>query len=370
MIKVTVQSFASSFYGTRFPGFIPLWSLQSKLTRQFGAGELTNLEQDVEDRKSTEDLYLGLATQLENKDPSQRGSSDTAAMLPGLFADIDFASEKQSVKKYPPDLETAIAIIDTFPIKPYYIQNSGNGLHVIYKGDEPLQLNNREGRRKAQALSKAFGKKITAHFKAAGYEIDSVFDIARVFRAPGTLNHKGTLPKPVVPLRFDPNETFSWSTIEAYLVKEEPAANRANSDTTNRASHSAIRKACGWYGYITGEGAAAVDEPNWYTGASITARCSNGLATFLEYSRPHPDFDQREAEEKFNRAATESGPRTCEAVHDDLGYARFCDICPHYGTIRSPIQLGHPYDPALLVLSRSATARTTTLRSLIAGVTL
>ena len=52
------------------------------------------------------------------------------------------------------------------------------------------------------------------HFAAAGFEIDSVFDLARIFRVPGSFNHKDDKKKPVKVIRFEPEDRFSWDQID------------------------------------------------------------------------------------------------------------------------------------------------------------
>ncbi|MFK0692474.1 hypothetical protein ACFX5Q_30480 [Mesorhizobium sp. IMUNJ 23033] len=106
-----------------------------------------------------------------------------------------------------------------------------------------------------------------------------------------------------------------------------------------------IRQECPWYNHYTKDGAATADEPNWYAIASITARCKDGERIFHQYSGHHPGYSQREADKKLRRALEEAGPRTCDSIRSELGNERFCDSCPHRGSITSPIQLGIVYDP-------------------------
>lgn len=110
------------------------------------------------------------------------------------------------------------------------------------------------------------------------------------------------------------------------------------------ANHFMIAKECAWYGHVTGEGVGECDEPNWHAAAGISRCCKGGEAIFLEYSAKHPSYSRREAQAKFDSTA-KAGPRTCVAIRDDLGNARFCDECQHAGHIKSPVQLGYGYDP-------------------------
>jgi hypothetical protein len=341
--KFSLPEFIPTFWGSQFDGELKMWSLKTRRTSSYGSKDVTNLVRDVDERKHTEDLYFGLSTQPGDLGSNARGSNDSAILLPGIFADVDFAEAKDSAKRYPPDIVTALGLIHAFEERPFLIQHSGNGLHALYAFDEPLVMRNREDRRRAQAMLRAFNRRLASHFKSAGYEIDNVSDLARVFRVPTTFNHKSGTPKPVSVIEFDPARRLARAKLKEDLHASDSGPPKATA--TKLADHSTIQKECGWYGYYTGEGAATADEPNWYATASITARCREGDDTFHEYSARHRDYDRRESERKLTRAREEAGPRTCDAIRSELGNENFCDACPHLGSITSPIQLGASYDP-------------------------
>lgn len=341
--EFSIKDFISAFWGSPFEGELKLWSLKTKKTSSYRQAEVVRLVRDVEKRKHAEDLYFGLSTQSGDIGPNGRGSNETAILLPGAFADIDFATAKDSVKRYPPDKETALDLIRSFQATPFLVQHSGNGLHVLYAFDKPLVMRNREERRRAQAILRRFYQKLAEHFKKAGYEIDNVSDLARIYRVPTTFNHKSGTPKPVSVIAYNPQHRISLADLERELphVGSEPP----KTISASRADHSVIRQECPWYKHFTRDGSATADEPNWYATASITARCKDGERIFHQYSRQHPDYSQREADKKLRRAFEEAGPRTCDSIRLELGNGRFCDSCPHRGNITSPIQLGIVYDP-------------------------
>lgn len=333
------------FWNSHFEGSLKIWSRQTKMTSSYLPGEIPRLIQDVEKRKHSDDLYIGLSTQPGDLPPTARGSNETAISLPGFIADIDFATEKNSSKRYPSDSSAALALIRSFEFQPFFIQNTGNGLHALFKLDMPLVMNNREERRRAQALSRNFARRLAAHFERADYEIDNVSDLARVFRVPTTFNHKSGTPKPVTAIEYNPENQLALADLERDLPSADSAP--LNMISANRAVHSAIRHECPWYGHYTGDAAMTADEPNWYATASITARCKDGERVFHEYSARHSSYSKREADRKLRRALEEAGPRTCESIRSELGNERFCDTCAHRGSITSPIQLGMVYDPGL-----------------------
>jgi hypothetical protein len=339
----SLQTFIRAFWGIDFPGELKVWSIQTKATSSYGSAHTDHLARDVETLKHDNDLYIGLSTQPADLGERSRGTNETAIMVPGAFVDIDFANAKDSEKRYPPDAETALELLVSFKEQPFLIQKSGNGLHALYKFDRPLLLSNRETRRKAQSILRQFGRRLAKHFDRAGYEIDNVTDLARVFRVPETFNHKSNPPKPVTVIEYNSQHRLALADLEQGA--SDPEGEKRAIPTVSLANHALIQQECGWYGHYTGPGAATADEPNWYAAGSITARCRNGGSLFHEYSSRHPKYDEREADRKLQRALEEAGPRTCAAIGSELGNERFCNRCPHNGTVTSPIQLGTGYDP-------------------------
>ena len=343
-----LASFITKFYGPGFSGNLVLWSKQTKKSQFFGAGSLSALIESVEARQGAEDLYLGVGTQKDGLKPNQRGSSNTVQQISFMFADIDFADDKASDKNYPPNNETALEILKGFPFPASLIQNSGNGLHVLWKFSTPLACDTPKNRKKAQALSKFFQGMLVSHFKEHGYDIDAVGDLARLYRVPGSKNHKGKRSKNVRVLFFDPAIVLDLSKLESLDKTSESKKMPKPTKKYPPADHGLIADKCAWYAHHTGEGANASDEPNWQAAGSITACCKNGEAIFHAYSQRHSQYSQREAVQKFRREVKAGMPRTCANIQDELGQGHFCDACPFSGKVKSPVHLGRCYDPMSL----------------------
>ena len=69
--------FIRTLYGEPFPGFLVLWSKQTKLSRYYAAAEFDDLAQAIADHAPTQDLYLALGTQKERLLEEKRGAADT-----------------------------------------------------------------------------------------------------------------------------------------------------------------------------------------------------------------------------------------------------------------------------------------------------
>lgn len=342
--KPTRSELLASVTGGSFTGYWGLWTRQTKNTQFFTADQLAHYDEVVETASKVSDVYMCVSTQEVDVGPGKRGTIDSVDTLFACAADIDIGDNKDSEKNYPPNRETALAILDRFPHAYTYLQDSGRGFHVLWVLDAPMKCENRTERRRAHSLSKAFQKKLIAHFKANGFDIDNVGDIMRLVRVPYTLNHSVDPPAPVTPVFFDPTVKLAVSVLESL---EGAPKKRGNSKDRNVSapSHAKIRAGCPWYGNHTGESAASSSEPEWYAALGITACCDDAETHAHKYSARHPEYNEAETASKLERALSEAGPRTCTAIEQDLDGTSFCQRCPNRGLITSPVQLGFGYEP-------------------------
>jgi uncharacterized protein (DUF927 family) len=341
---IIVEFLKEKFRGAE--GRVVVWQKETNRTKSFDAAtELDAAAAYAAKAARDGDIYVPISTQEASLPPDKRGGSDTVRCLTGFFADIDLADAKGGGVNYPKDESEALSILSEFALKPTSIINSGNGLHVNFDFDRPWLLASNADRDDAKALSAAFQTRLAEHFRNHGRKIDSVGDLVRGVRIPGTFNHKSIPPKPVALIRFEPENRVTLAEVRAFVSANKAGSQEKPVRPTATASHDLIVKRCAWYGIVVVEGAATCGEPDWFAGASITALCKNGQSIFLEYSRKHPKFKEREAREKFARAAESNAPRTCKSVAETLGHRMLCEACAHQGKIASPIQLGRDTDP-------------------------
>ncbi len=346
---MSASEFIRHKYGTEFSGYLSVWDRRTGRTSYFSASEREALDNYIAVCAAAADVYVALGLQAERLEPHRRGKSESVIALPGFVADVDFADAKNSAKRYPKDEAEALAIISTFIFPPSAIVRTGNGLHVHWELNALHECRTEEERVSAKRMWTGFQRFLADHFKKNGREIDSVGDLTRNYRVPGTLNHKTTPPRSVELLECHPERRYALADIEAALG--DLTASPANAQKPDRentpADHAAIVEECSWYRNVVVNGAATCGEPDWYAGASITARCRDGERIFHEYSSRHPGYDQSEATNKLRHALADAGPRTCASIDADLGHAG-CATCVHMGGITSPIQLGSGrriYDP-------------------------
>jgi hypothetical protein len=343
--RASLRDFIAGKFG-QAEGYICAWLKRANETKAFPTGALEDAVAYIERASKSDDAYVAISTQIEQPTGHKRGGAESVRALTGLFVDIDFADAKGPERGYPQSEEEALKILSSFSIQPRWIVRSGNGLQTHFDFDAPWRLTNDADRAAAVGLSADFQRTLLAHFRAHGRKIDSVGDIVRNCRPPGTFNHKSDPPKLVELVRYDPDRRCSIEQIQQ-LVRTGAGARRLDQrPAAASADHARIVAECAWYRSIVVAGAATCSEPDWFAGASIAALCKGGESAFLAYSREHPDFKPREAHDKFRRAMKNNAPRTCASIADDLGHRTLCDACPHLGRITSPVQLGRAaYDP-------------------------
>jgi hypothetical protein len=174
------------------------------------------------------DVYVGMgmrrtAPKNAKGEPGGRGDAATVEAIPGFWADIDVAGPAHKKPNLPPTLEAATEFLERglFPTHPpSLIVHSGNGLQGYWLFPEPWTFDTPEEHKRASVISHRFSETIKEAAKAKGWAVDSVFDLARVLRIPGTLNHKSDPPRPVTMTALRPLR-FSGDDVEGLLVAEE-----------------------------------------------------------------------------------------------------------------------------------------------------
>lgn len=343
MSKLTDETFLQEYlaimYGKNFPGLLVLWNKQTKATRTFTSASIPALIAAVKADAGRNDLYFGLATQSEELGAGKRGGNSTAVQVPALFADIDISTDKTNGKKYVSDEKTALRILAESPYSPTLLQRSGGGLHAIYVLDVPIICRTEADRKRAAKLAKDFHRKLAKHFLQHGYEIDDCSDLARVYRVPMSFNHKYGEPRRVEVLIWNPEARID---VAALPVTTTPAASASRSDKPQErdADHELICQHCPWYRHMTGDGAATASEPEWFGAGAVTACCAHGRELFHTYSADHPQYNQREADKKFDHLERDVQPPTCVVIAENYGGETFCASCEWRGRIKSPVLLG------------------------------
>lgn len=184
---------------------LPIWSAKSKRTIWCGslAAATTalvngsNRGENIYHAVALHDPEVALAVARQKKGKTSvpleatRGCLQSAAVLAGLWSDEDHAGGRHAKRNLPPDRKAVLGYLATLPpeLTPSLIVDSGGGFYPWWLFREPLVLASDRDRAEAEDLAKRLQHYIR-EVHAPGYDHDSTWDLARVLRPPGVVNHK------------------------------------------------------------------------------------------------------------------------------------------------------------------------------------
>ena len=134
-------------------------------------------------------VYFGVnPTKGPARDRAGRGKATDVTRVSAVWADLDVKPGACT------DLDTAEAVVDDLSAilgtRPSAITHSGGGLHPYWPISDGYISSAGVGR--AQALVRRWGRLVAVVAEKRGARVDSVFDLARMLRVPGTYNCKAT----------------------------------------------------------------------------------------------------------------------------------------------------------------------------------
>ncbi len=165
---------------------IAIFCLPSKEARFFVSAE--EAAEFASIQASAQNVYFGVG--LVAGVPTGRGKYENIAAIAGLWADLDMAGpHREPGKVLPQSIEEIRAILAKLPFAPTLLVDSGHGVHAHWLFKEPWVFESEEDRTSAYHLSMGWNALICEHARAAGFALETLGDLTRVLRIPGTVNH-------------------------------------------------------------------------------------------------------------------------------------------------------------------------------------
>lgn len=118
-----------------------------------------------------------------------------------------------------------------------------------------------------------------------------------------------------------------------------PTEKRLARDEGSPLPVSPVLDGCAWVRHCI-EDAKTLGEHAWYGLLTISGRMEDGARLSHAWSKPHPQYDPAQTNEKLAHALADTGPYSCAAIRRDLGGEPYCSGCIHWGKIKSPCSLG------------------------------
>ena len=169
-----------------------LWTKQDKTTYPFAVSSPD--EREAMARKAIElsdagfDVYFGVNLMNEPPARNARVKAEFVTLQTATVADIDIlGGEHTDSNKYPANVEMAKEFLP-FPVS--MLVDSGYGLHPYCLYAKPITITD-ENRSEVTKRNKKFIDIIRSRAGKYAKAVDSVYDLPRVLRMPGTYNYKG-----------------------------------------------------------------------------------------------------------------------------------------------------------------------------------
>lgn len=185
--------------------FIQVWELAAKRTTYWPAPT------DYFDGQH--DVFCGVGLAGRKHGPGHRAKATEVVAIAGLWLDIDIGPTACPTRN---DAFALSCIIEP----PTITIDSGNGLHAWHLFEQPWCFRQRSEQERARIIARQWCALHQIKAAEHGWRIDSVGDLARVLRIPGTLNAKDPAsPRPVMALGLDPasGPRYTYSQLARHL---------------------------------------------------------------------------------------------------------------------------------------------------------
>jgi len=187
----------------------------------------------------TRNVYVGMGTSANDYGEKLRAKENQIIGIPGLWCDIDYGNEGHAKTNNPPsEVDAMSLLINDMPLQPTMIVSSGHGLHAYWQFDVWYPIAFDADRMAAKTLETRWQSLLADYAKARGWQLDSVNDLARVLRIPGSLNNKTNDPIACNLEAVYPKFRYSIATIEAAIPASIPTVAKPirSINTSNRIS--------------------------------------------------------------------------------------------------------------------------------------
>ena len=226
-----VRDFLVGMYGTEAEGWlVPSWpKIPKGMGCEFVPGSDIDAAVDVFVRHApNRDTYIGMGLRRAKLGEGKRGEDIDVLSIPGVRLDVDYGTAgHKDADGNAPDLDTALAIVGAMPLAPTVVISTGGGVQAHWAFPSPVAVD--ESPIDLAWLLKAWEAFARSLAVDVG-KVDSVADLARILRVPGTLNHKLDEPRAVTIIEADWSRRYPPEVIAAVIPAEEREASRPAAD--------------------------------------------------------------------------------------------------------------------------------------------
>lgn len=160
------------------------------------------------------DIYYGIGLASSAGGIHERIRAASAAGVLGVLADLDIQHPVHKQKELPKSEAEALAFLGELELPPSLVIHSGHGVQAWWLFEEPWHFESDVDRQRAVRLGRAWDQYVNGMAWQHGWVFDSVGDLPRVFRIPGSTNIKDDEQLEVRLISSDDSARYSPSAIE------------------------------------------------------------------------------------------------------------------------------------------------------------
>ncbi len=328
---MNTRNFFREIYKDCSGGYITITTLPERKTLWFKVSEIEKAALLAGKYGAKTNTFFGVGLRKKALKNGFRGGEKDILCVTALYADIDIKGNAHAQTSLPSSVDEARDFLHGLKIKPSIIVNSGNGIHSYWLLDKPFVIETEEDRKHISSIFKGFGKYVNGEAKKHGWKIDSVYDLARILRVPGTINHKlGTGAKCEVTESHDVRHSIS--EFMQFIYSHDKVSSISK---TAQGVEKVVEK-CEFIKYCK-DNAEHLPEPLWHAMITNLAPLKDSKSAIHEFSRVYPKYNFDETDRKIQRAIQENKPHTCKYIRENLNFD-----CGKNCPVKAPIVYGLP----------------------------
>ena len=336
MSVIDTIEFFRALYPEESEGHTYLWTLPDKRTQVFAAAAHAEIAQAARNTGDAgKDVYFSVGLSERLFKAHERAKSADIIAIPALWVDIDIAGDAHAAKSLPPDYTAARALLPEM-LDPSIVVHSGHGIHAYYIFRELLDTRTEEERSAAEDLLRRLQGAVRARAAIYGWHVDSVPDLCRVLRVPGTLNRKGGGAVSCVVAEY--SEELRYNAEDFDVLPPVETVNRTErTETFERrptdGDAQLMLANCTFLQHFQ-QNYKTLPEPVWKAACTNLMRGVGGEEIILPLVKEWlgTKYNEEDTRKKLAHYLNECTPQTCVHIQSELGF-KGCADCP---AIKSP----------------------------------
>lgn len=318
-----MNQFLTTIYEYAESGYTQVFALPSAAARAIPVTDFTQVPEAIA-AAGPQNIYFspGICAEAKN---SKLSDADIIG-IPALWADVDIFHPAHAAQNLPKTVQEAYALIPEC-LHPSIIVHSGHGLQFWWVLKEVWTFDNPEEKARARDLLTRLQGYIRQKAQSFGWHLDSVQDLCRVMRLPGTLNIKiptepvwAKVIESTEGLRYDPAEID-----ELLPAMEQTAAAVAKTRTTaferrpTDGPASYMLQNCSFMQHCQ-INAKTLSYNEWLAMITNLVRATDGIDAVHTVSALDPKrYNQADTDKKIDEALGAMNPQNCEYIRQ-LGF--------------------------------------------------